>query len=64
MAESGQEKEMSFWDHLEELRGTIFRSILAVCLFSVLGFIFKRLLFDVVLISSFTGSWAGISSWN
>ena len=50
MAESGQEKEMSFWDHLEELRGTIFRSILAVCLFSVLGFIFKRLLFDVVLL--------------
>ncbi|MCR4823889.1 MAG: twin-arginine translocase subunit TatC [Bacteroidales bacterium] len=41
---------MSFWDHLEELRGTIFRSILAVCLFSVLGFIFKRPLFDVVLL--------------
>ncbi|MCR4860373.1 MAG: twin-arginine translocase subunit TatC [Bacteroidales bacterium] len=40
---------MSFWDHLEELRGTIFRSILAICLFSVLGFIFKRTLFDVVL---------------
>ena len=41
---------MTFWDHLEELRGTIFRSLLAVCLFSVLGFIFKRLLFDVVLL--------------
>lgn len=50
MAGSGTEKEMTFWDHLEELRGTIFRSILAVCLFSVLGFIFKRLLFDVVLL--------------
>ena len=50
MAGSGTEKEMTFWDHLEELRGTIFRSLLAVCLFSVLGFIFKRLLFDVVLL--------------
>ncbi len=49
MAGSGTEKEMTFWDHLEELRGTIFRSILAVCLFSVLGFIFKRQLFYVVL---------------
>lgn len=50
MAGSGTEKEMTFWDHLEELRGTIFRSLLAVCLFSVLGFIFKRPLFDVVLL--------------
>ena len=41
---------MSFWDHLEELRGTIFRSILAICLFSVLGFIFKRALLHVVLL--------------
>ncbi len=40
---------MSFWDHLEALRGTIFRSLLAVCLFSILGFIFKRPLFEVVL---------------
>ena len=40
---------MTFWDHLEELRGTVFRSIIAVCVFSVLGFIFKRPLFYVVL---------------
>lgn len=49
MAESGKEQEMSFWDHLEELRGTIFRSLLAVCLLAVLGFIFKRPLFALVL---------------
>ena len=49
MGESGKEQEMSFWDHLEELRGTIFRSLLAVCLLSVLGFIFKRPLFAAVL---------------
>ena len=29
MGESGKEQEMSFWDHLDELRGTIFRSLLA-----------------------------------
>lgn len=40
---------MTFWDHLEELRGNLFRSIVAVCLFTVLGFIFKTLLFDIVL---------------
>ena len=50
MAKSGKDQEMSFWDHLEELRGTIFRSILAICLFSVLGFVFKRVLFHVVLL--------------
>ena len=41
---------MSFWDHLEELRGTLFRSILALCLFAVLGFIFKNQLFRLVFL--------------
>ena len=41
---------MSFWDHLEELRGTLFRSILALCLFAVLGFIFKKALFWLILL--------------
>lgn len=49
MGESGKEREMSFWDHLEELRGTIIRSLLAVCLLAVLGFIFKQALFSAVL---------------
>ena len=40
---------MSFWDHLEELRGTLFRSILAVCLLAVLGFVFKGPLFKLIL---------------
>lgn len=41
---------MSFWDHLEELRGTIFRSLLALCFFAVLGFIFKKPLFYLILL--------------
>ena len=39
---------MSFWDHLEELRGTLFRSILVLCLLAVLGFVFKKPLFWIV----------------
>lgn len=40
---------MSFWDHLEELRWTLLRSVAAVCILSVLGFIFKGPLFKVIL---------------
>jgi len=43
-------KEMSFWDHLEELRGTLFRSIVALCLLAVLGFIFKKQLFWLIFL--------------
>lgn len=41
--------EMSFWDHLEVLRGSLFRSVLYLCAFSALGLIFKQQLFDVIL---------------
>ncbi|GHU56911.1 Sec-independent protein translocase protein TatC [Bacteroidia bacterium] len=37
-----QQDEMSFWDHLEELRWTLFRSILALFIFSILFFAFMR----------------------
>ena len=50
MAATGADTQMSFWDHLEELRGTVFRSLLAVCLVAVLGFVFKKLLFEVILL--------------
>ena len=50
MADGGKGKEMSFWDHLEELRGTLFRSIIALCLFAVLGFIFKKPLFYLIFL--------------
>ena len=50
MAAAGKDKEMSFWDHLEELRGTVFRSLLAVCLLAILGFVFKGPLFKVILL--------------
>ena len=43
-------KEMSFWDHLEELRGTIFRSVLIIMVFFTVGFFLKERLFDGVIL--------------
>ncbi len=43
--------EMSFWDHLEVLRGTIFRSLLAVSIISVVVFCFKKFVFDDVVLA-------------
>ena len=43
------EAEMSFWDHLEVLRGTVFRSLLAVLFVSVVFLAIPRQLFSFVL---------------
>lgn len=43
------EKEMSFLDHLEELRWHLVRSTLAVLIVAVVAFIFKSFIFDVLL---------------
>ena len=40
---------MSFWDHLEALRGTLFRSVLAVALLSVIFLCIPKPLFKAVL---------------
>ena len=42
---------MSFWDHLEVLRGTLFRSVLAITLVSVVVFCFKKFVFDDVVLA-------------
>lgn len=43
------EKEMSFLDHLEELRWRLIRSAAAILLGAVVAFIFKGILFDVII---------------
>ena len=48
MAEEREREEMTFWDHLDVLRGTLFRSAVAVILCSILFFIFKTELFEFV----------------
>lgn len=40
---------MSFWEHLDVLRGVIFRILIAVCLLSCLGLAFKEFLFSIIL---------------
>ena len=42
---------MSFWDHLEELRWTLFRSIIALLIFTIGGFVVMRYLFDAVILA-------------
>ena len=42
---------MSFWDHLDVLRGTLFRSALSVFLASIVMFCFKDFLFGKVILA-------------
>lgn len=42
---------MSFWDHLDVLRGTLFRSALAIVLVSVVLLCFKKFLFDDIILA-------------
>jgi sec-independent protein translocase protein TatC len=43
------EKEMSFLEHLEELRWHIIRSVLAVIILMIIAFIFKSVIFGIIL---------------
>lgn len=47
MSESAENK--SFWEHLEDLRGSLIKIVVAIVLFSTLAFCFKDLLFKIVL---------------
>ncbi len=48
---SAENEEMSFWDHLDVLRGTLFRSALAIVLLSVILLCFKKFLFDDIILA-------------
>lgn len=43
--------EMSFWDHLDALRGHLFRSAIAVVGFAVLAFLNRKLIFDDIILA-------------
>jgi sec-independent protein translocase protein TatC len=45
------EGEMSFLEHLEELRWHIIRSILAIVILMIVAFIFKNIIFDYVILA-------------
>lgn len=44
-----EEKEMSFLDHLEELRWHLVRSVIAIMIGAVIAFIYDEILFDKIL---------------
>ncbi|MFZ9074919.1 MAG: twin-arginine translocase subunit TatC [Flavobacteriaceae bacterium] len=49
MSENQPKDEMSFLDHLEELRWHLIRSVLAILIVATIAFIFKDFIFDVLL---------------
>jgi len=44
-------EEMGFFDHLDALRWTIFRSMIAIVAFAIVAFLFKNFIFDDVILS-------------
>ncbi len=46
-----EEKEMSFWEHLEELRIHLFRSIAVIMVFAIVAFISKKFIFDYIILA-------------
>lgn len=49
--EEGEEKKMSFLQHLDELRSHLFRSALVITLLAVIAFFQKELIFDGILLA-------------
>src|ERR1043166_8397475 len=49
--EEGKEEpqEMSFFDHIDALRGHLMRSIIAIAIGAIVAFVNKKILFDVIL---------------
>jgi sec-independent protein translocase protein TatC len=44
-----ESQQQTFWEHLDELRGSLIKMIAAVLVCSVVAFVFKQQLFDVIL---------------
>ena len=45
------DKEMSFWEHLDELRWHLVRSIAAVLVLAIVAFLFKDFIFDRIILA-------------
>jgi sec-independent protein translocase protein TatC len=46
-----EKREMGFFDHLEELRWHLVRSFAAMLVLSIVAFLFKHIVFDIILLS-------------
>jgi sec-independent protein translocase protein TatC len=45
------EKEMSFWEHLEELRWHLVRTVIVLFLLAIAAFIMRKFIFDVIILA-------------
>ncbi|MCF8233429.1 MAG: twin-arginine translocase subunit TatC [Bacteroidales bacterium] len=45
------EKEMSFWEHLEELRWHVVRSLAAILILAIVAFLNRHLIFDTIILA-------------
>ena len=46
-----QTGEMSFWGHLDTLRGTLFRSVVAIVVMGIVAFINREFIFDSIILA-------------
>lgn len=46
-----KQDEMTFWDHLGELRGHLVRSLIAIILFAIIAFINKNFVFNNIILA-------------
>ncbi len=50
-ADPDPEVEMSFWDHLDALRGLLFRSVIAVVVLAIVAFFNRTFIFDKIILA-------------
>jgi sec-independent protein translocase protein TatC len=46
-----EEKVMTFWDHLDELRWHILRSLAAIVVLAIIAFLNRKLIFDTIILA-------------
>ena len=51
MQTNEKKQEMSFWEHLEDLRGTIVRSVMGIMVFAIIAFLNRSIIFDKVILA-------------
>ncbi len=58
-----EKKEMSFFDHLEELRWRLLRSVIAIVFFGVFTFIFKDFIFNEIIFGPTKSDFISYKYW-
>ncbi|NQV01341.1 MAG: twin-arginine translocase subunit TatC [Bacteroidia bacterium] len=51
MTRKSKDHELTFWEHLDELRSTLIWSIVAIAVCGIVAFFFKEILFDHILLA-------------